>query len=60
MAKLECKNCGNTKTWRSIVISNGHGKAVCDCCGHTTETSGGVEVDTVVGQMVMNSPRKRA
>jgi transcription elongation factor Elf1 len=51
MGLLICSNCGNTKTWKKIVGSrNGVSRATCAVCDHVTESSGGIEVDTVVGQ----------
>jgi hypothetical protein len=55
MALLICDNCGNKKTWKKIVGSrNGVSRATCAVCDHVTESSGGIEIDTVVGQVSMN------
>jgi uncharacterized Zn finger protein len=56
MTLLICDNCGNKKTWSKIVSSRGGvSRATCAMCGHVTVTTGGIEVDTVQGQMVMNN-----
>ena len=54
MAKLKCPKCSNNKTWKSVDYRKGKYKAVCAKCNAVVEGTGGIEVDTVLGEMNFN------